>query len=545
MILLQSQIKAGSGTAKIGGGVMFKDLRFGSKIISMPLLAALSFILILTSTLSANFKTKAVFDEIQNGFVPALQLFQNTDFKLERLQRGLQDAVSAADSEMLTKTDAIKDSIISDFGVAKDNPSIEKLTIDTLQQQFLEYYENASSTSERMIDGESGPQLLVAIEKMRSRYNDLRASLGQITDDANHNVNDAFIRAKQIQKQAVFWNIFAVSLALLGLAALSFFVTRYVTNALRDTMNKANLMADGDLSQRFQSRNNDELGRTAQALDQLFLKVTAVLETINKNSITLAGASEQLSALSTEMNSNAEKTSSQAGEASLSSEQVLSNIQSIAVAAEEMSAGVREIAKNTADAAEFAGSAVNVAEETTNTILKLGESSIEIGKVINVITSVADQTNLLALNATIEAARAGDAGRGFAVVAAEVKKLAQETSVSAEEIQKLIGAIQNNSSSATQAIRKISGVVSKIYDIQTIIATAVEEQSSTTSEIGRNISEAARNSSEISGSIAGVAEAAEGTMEAASSTQASAAKLLNLAEELKTTAGQFKYRVTS
>jgi methyl-accepting chemotaxis protein len=85
----------------------------------------------------------------------------------------------------------------------------------------------------------------------------------------------------------------------------------------------------------------------------------------------------------------------------------------------------------------------------------LGESSQQIGKVIEVITSIAEQTNLLALNATIEAARAGEAGKGFAVVAGEVKELAKETAKATEEIGSRIAAIQSDTSDAVGAIGEI------------------------------------------------------------------------------------------
>jgi methyl-accepting chemotaxis protein len=157
---------------------------------------------------------------------------------------------------------------------------------------------------------------------------------------------------------------------------------------------------------------------------------------------------------------------------------------------------------------------------------QLGDSSQQIGKVLKLITSVAQQTNLLALNATIEAARAGEAGKGFAVVAKEVKDLAKETARATEEIGQRIEAIQGDTSRALGAIRDIGSTITRIHDdIQTVIAGAVEEQTATTNEIGRNITDAARGSSEISHTIATVAQAAQTTSESTSSSQKATAEL--------------------
>jgi methyl-accepting chemotaxis protein len=154
---------------------------------------------------------------------------------------------------------------------------------------------------------------------------------------------------------------------------------------------------------------------------------------------------------------------------------------------------------------------VNSADSTNETITKLGQSSIEIGKVIKVITSIAQQTNLLALNATIEAARAGDAGRGFAVVASEVKELAKQTATATEDISQRIEAIQNDSNGAVKAIAEITEVIDRINDLQNTIASAVEEQTATTNEIARNVAEAAKGSSDIAKNIGIVAQNAQST----------------------------------
>lgn len=268
------------------------------------------------------------------------------------------------------------------------------------------------------------------------------------------------------------------------------------------------------------------------------LKTT--LNTVSQNSQALASAAEELTSVSQQMSSNIEETATQANVVASASEQVSKNVATVATSAEEMSASVKEIAKNANDAARVATEAVKVAGETNKTVAKLGESSVEIGKVIKVITSIAQQTNLLALNATIEAARAGEAGKGFAVVANEVKELAKQTAAATEDISQKIEAIQTDTKGAVQAIDQISKVIGQINDISNTIASAVEEQSATTNEIARNASEAAKGSTEISKNITHVSDAAKNTTEGANNTLAAASELSKLAADLKSVVEQVK-----
>jgi methyl-accepting chemotaxis protein len=247
----------------------------------------------------------------------------------------------------------------------------------------------------------------------------------------------------------------------------------------------------------------------------------------------LATSSEEMISTTDQITSNAGITTDQAGSAATTADQINDNVQAVSSGIEEMGASIKEIAKNATDAARVADEAVRIAEGTNSTIASLGASSSEIGKVIKVITGIAQQTNLLALNATIEAARAGEAGRGFAVVANEVKELAKETARATEDIGQKIEAIQGGVKGAVEGIGRISEVIHHISQVQGSIASAVEEQTITTNEMGRRVAEAAGGTNEVAGNISGVAEAASSTSRGVISLRQAAGELARLAADLQ------------
>jgi methyl-accepting chemotaxis protein len=137
-------------------------------------------------------------------------------------------------------------------------------------------------------------------------------------------------------------------------------------------------------------------------------------------------------------------------------------------------------------------------------------------------------------------ARVGEAGKGFAVVANEVKELARETARATEDISRKIEAIQADSRDVVRAISEIGTIINQINDIQGTIASAVEEQTLTTREIGRNLTEASTGATEIARNIQGVAEAARNTSSGAHQTQTSARDLSRMASELAALVARFK-----
>ncbi len=308
-------------------------------------------------------------------------------------------------------------------------------------------------------------------------------------------------------------------------------------DAILDVVSAA---AAGDLTRSVSVRGSDAIGRMGEELDRFFVDLRRSITQIGGNASSLSAAGEELTAVSQQMSANAEETATQAKVVTNLATDVSKNLQTVAASTEEMTASIREIAKNATEAARVASQAVKAAQSTNATVGKLGESSADIGKVIKVITSIAQQTNLLALNATIEAARAGEAGKGFAVVANEVKELAKATAKATEDISQKIETIQADTRGAVDAISQIGTIITHISDIQSTIASAVEEQTATTNEMNRNIVAAARGSQEISENVTSVAQAATETTTGASDTDRAASELARMATELQSLVARFK-----
>jgi methyl-accepting chemotaxis protein len=479
-----------------------------------------------------------------------IDLLQQIESQFTLLHQGLQDfaLTQSADADRMANG-----ALNSLEALWIEYSKFDKAAANAFRVQVKEYELVMRKTADAYREGNRAAGAAAAADArskctaFESKVDDAQAAAKKILQEVSRKLAQADRQAARMGHTGLesIEKLRAIAIGLICLAIpigiyLSFFFVRAVTQPMKQTVDVLENIASGDLTRELPLASKDELGRMAKALNQAVQSMRTSVSVIGQNAHRLVSSSEELSKVSQQLSANAQETSAQSSVVSAASEQVSANVQMVATAVQEMSANIKEIAQRADEAARVARDAVKLAETTTHTITELGQSSGEIGHVIEVIQNIAGQTNLLALNATIEAARAGEAGKGFAVVANEVKELSKQTAQATEEIRQRIEAIQTGTKAAVDAIRQISEVIVKISDIQNTIASAVEEQTATTREISRNITEAAGGSSEITKNVTNVAKAAQDTAAGATETQKAANELSRMAAELKKLVLQFK-----
>ncbi len=494
--------------------------------------------------------------------LPRLMNVDSIDVKLSdfrRRQLRMLEKHAAADMQKYAgrlqqdqaAIDQAFDSLQSKGMDEEQRPIISKLASQwqdyaALQQQMNQLVQQGDQQAAATLLNGAGDELFRAIKD----------NVAQLIEHNQQDAKAASDEGDRLYADAIIliWSLIAASLLLVAFCAWG--LGNLIRTPLQRLLQQAEQVANGDLTSQldYNRFSQDEIGTLARAFGRMQQNLRTLVQE-------LSSAVEQLS-------SAAEEVSTIAEQSSQGQQRQQSEITYLATAMNEMSSTVNEVARNTTQAATaaqqanheaVAGGAVvhetlqaiqrvaNEVELVTRVVQELDQDSSRIGVVLEVIRGIADQTNLLALNAAIEAARAGEQGRGFAVVADEVRTLAKRTQHSTQEINSIIGTLQQRGKEAVQAtqagqqmvglcvqraeqaghsIETIATAVADISDMNTHIATATEEQNSVAEDLNRNIININTACSEL----------AEGTHQTASACK----ELNSLAHRLSELARRFR-----
>jgi methyl-accepting chemotaxis protein len=294
------------------------------------------------------------------------------------------------------------------------------------------------------------------------------------------------------------------------------------------------------------NRDITQRKHSEEALQKLTQERTAELDTLRhiiRQIITVAqklgNTSDAMMRMSTQMAAGATQTSHQVANISANSQQINQHINVFSTAIQEFTASIHELTQAATNVTGMVTNAVALTNESHAAITNLETHSQEIGKISKIITTISQQTKFLALNANIEAARVGDAGQGFKVVAGEVRNLARETAVAADDITNKITTVQTSSHETAEAITELVSIIQQVSEFSQNVAAAVAEQAQTTDTISGSLTQTTQGSHEITQAIAEVAEAAGQSAQQAAIIRDEAQELASLAEQLRQLVKQF------
>jgi methyl-accepting chemotaxis protein len=452
----------------------------------------------------------ALYGELRAAVHNVEEILGNDDFRLLsnmlQLRRNEKDFMLRLDEKYLTKWQG-------NAAVFVDNIEASTLSASAKEQvtELLSLYQGAF---ENLVNA----QKIMGLNASSGIQGEMRATVHQVDDLTTKLI----AKTKQdVEDHILYVDTIAYGISILILCiaiVVALMVSRSILSGLTQLKNTMNNVADTqNLSLVVTSKNDDELGEMADAFNRMIGSFRSLIIAVNHSVDTLNEATQNLSE---NIHQTTEGVDSQIQQTDL-----------VATAVTEMVATVDEIANNTNEAASKAeatnqnaidgrkGVEKTISQidelsekllQSENVVHELAKDSDTIGSVLDVIRGIAEQTNLLALNAAIEAARAGEQGRGFAVVADEVRTLASRTQDSTQEIEAIITSLQgrtkeivshmaqcrtqgqesaDQASSAGQMLEEITQDVSMIMDMNTAIATAIQQQSTVASEVNQHVVE--------------------------------------------------------
>lgn len=289
-------------------------------------------------------------------------------------------------------------------------------------------------------------------------------------------------------------------------------VSLLIATSITKRINRVNSvmvsMGQGDFTTRIAGNDRDELGQMGQAVNETIEKISGVLTQVKESSHFVKNSAAQLTQGASQLNSASTEIASSIEDVSKGSEQQSDHLQNLSSYMQELAASFEDTSNNVSTVNSVAIKAKDASiegkqnieetmkqmglikdsvQEIQEVINTLDQRTKQIGNFVTVITDISSQTNLLALNAAIEAARAGENGRGFAVVAEEVRKLAEQSAKSAEEIKGIIENIVAESERSRETVRSSSDAVLQGTEVVKEVGQGFEQILSYVNQVAEGI----------------------------------------------------------
>ena len=498
------------------------------------------------------------FEFVQENVVPSVKLLDEILLAVERNRIATRDHMLAGTEQDKKAAAGRVDQFFK--VIEQDLATYEKeLLADDADKALLAVDKKAYAAYvpkvKAVLDASSANDIRKAVELQKGISSELIAAMGAHIEH-NWKLSEERRQENSHDYARGWWILLGVILfaltASVGLGWRTIHEIRLRMNRLSGLMNQVNETLD--FTTRIKVTRLDELGHSADAFNKLLDKLQGSLKTIAQSTVAVAQSAEGMATTSEQVAKASHLQSESASDMAATVEQMTVSINHVADRAQETSRLTKESGQLAVDGERIIGQTAAEIRDIASTvdvaaakIRELAEQGQQISNVVQVIKDVAEQTNLLALNAAIEAARAGEQGRGFAVVADEVRKLAERTSVSTQEISATIEAMRNG---AASAVASIGTVVSKVDEG---VAHATQANSAIlqigegsrravamVEEIAEAIREQGTATNNIAGQVERIAQMSEESSAAASNSSEAANKLDRLAKEMHTIVSTYR-----
>ncbi|UST75999.1 MULTISPECIES: methyl-accepting chemotaxis protein [Pseudomonas] len=464
---------------------------------------------------------RAQSDEVDNNWLPSVMAVGEMSQDMLRLRALTMRLLLNRDPKALEQNVAKLDELRSGLSEAQQRydglivlPE-ERVLFERFKGTEHKYLELQAQVLQLSAQNRVAEAATILNDQMSPLADEIAATLRELVELNKQNAGLATEAARLVFKQSRLWVAVMIAMAALITVGLALLLTRSIVVPLSQSLSVAEVVAGGDLTGDIHITGKDEPARLLQALKSMQHNLRDTIRRISESSTQLASAAEELSSVTEDATRGLHQQSQEIEQAATAVNQMTAAVEEVAnnaVATSEASRESDRIARQGREQVQQTVTSIEfLAGDVTNNAAQveaLAQKVHGISKVLDVIRSIAEQTNLLALNAAIEAARAGDAGRGFAVVADEVRALAHRTQQSTQEIEQMIGGIQQGTDSAVSsmqqsnsrarstlelaksagsALEEIASAFTLINERNLVIASASEQQAAVAREVDRNL----------------------------------------------------------